>query len=127
MTLNALARGRALLEELNPELELAISERYDGLVPEFSETLIEFAYGRLYSRGVVDLKTRQLATVAALTALGGQTKPQLIANLDHTFKAGANEQEIAEIIMQMSVYGGMPAAINALNALREVLEAKQKP
>ncbi|MEO0342039.1 MAG: carboxymuconolactone decarboxylase family protein [Pseudomonadota bacterium] len=36
------------------------------------------------------------------------------------------QQEIAEIIMQMSVYGGMPATINALNALNEVLDAKEK-
>lgn len=126
MKTNALARGRELLEELNPEMEPVISERYDDLLPEFSETLIEFAYGRLYSRGVVDLKTRQLATVAALTAMGGQTGPQLKANIEHTFKAGADEQEIAEIIMQMSVYGGMPATINALNALKEVLDERQK-
>ena len=126
MTKNALQRGRKLLEDLNPELETIISDRYDDLLPGFSETLVEFAYGRLYARGVVDLKTRQLATVAALTAMGGQTGPQLKANIDHAYNAGASERELAEIILQMSVYGGMPATINALNTLREVAAAKRQ-
>lgn len=125
MTKSALERGRELLENLNPELEPIISDRYDDLLPGFSETLVEFAYGRLYSRGVVDIKTRQLATVAALTAIGGQTGPQLKANIDHAYSAGASERELAEIILQMSVYAGMPATINALNSLREVALSKE--
>lgn len=121
----ALARGRALLSTLNPELELVLAERYDNLVPDFAETLVEFAYGRIYSRGALDLRTRQIATVAALTALGGQTGPQLKVNIAHARKAGASRIEIAEVILQMSVYGGMPATINALNRALEVFEAEE--
>ncbi|MEM6464204.1 MAG: carboxymuconolactone decarboxylase family protein [Pseudomonadota bacterium] len=126
MTDRALERGRRVLKDLNPDLERILSEYYDDLLPEFSETLVEFAYGRLYARGVVDMKTRQLATVAALTALGGQTGPQLKVNIEHALKTGADGRELAEIIMQMSVYGGMPATINALNGLKEVLEQKRQ-
>lgn len=119
---SALQRGRDVLKTLNPQMEQIISDRYDDLIPEFSETLVEFAYGRLYSRDGVDLKTRQLATVAALTAMGGQTGPQLAANIEHAITAGASKRELAEIILQMSVYGGMPASINGLNTLKQVLE-----
>ena len=118
----ALERGRGLLADLNPELEPILKERYEDLVPGFAETLVEFAYGRLYAREGLDLKTRQLATVAALTAMGGQTGPQLKANIEHALKAGATKREVAEVILQMSVYGGMPAAINGLKAAREVFE-----
>ncbi len=63
----------------------------------------------------LDLNTRQIATVAALAVLGGQTGPQLRVNLDHALPAGAGEKELLEVILQMMVYGGAPAAINGLN------------
>lgn len=120
---DALERGRAVVAELNPGLEEVLAERYDALVPGFAESLIEWAYGRQYARPGLDLKTRQLCTVAALTALGGQTGPQLKVNIEHTLAAGASRQEIVEAIWQMAVYGGMPAAINGLNAAAEVFAA----
>ncbi|MEM8754964.1 MAG: carboxymuconolactone decarboxylase family protein [Pseudomonadota bacterium] len=120
----ALKKGRVLLEELNPTLEAVLDERYRDVVPEFAETLVEFAYGRLYAREGLDMKTRQIATVAALAALGGQTGPQLKINIEHALDVGATERELAEVILQMSVYGGMPAAINGLNAAKEVFAAR---
>jgi 4-carboxymuconolactone decarboxylase len=118
----ALDRGRALSEALNPGMEAALQARYDALLPGFAETLTEFAYGRIYARGVVDEKTRMLATIAALTAQGGQTRPQLKVNIAAARRAGASREEVAEIIMQMALYGGLPATINALNAALEVFE-----
>ncbi len=122
---DALKRGRAILADLNPTVESILAERYDGLVPEMAESLVEWAYGRHYTRGVVDLKTRQLCTVAALTALGGQTAPQLKINISNTRQAGATREEIAEVIWQMALYGGLPAAINGLNAAREVFAEEE--
>ncbi|UYV36089.1 carboxymuconolactone decarboxylase family protein [Rhodobacteraceae bacterium D3-12] len=119
----ALEKGRALLAGMNPGLEEALAARYDGDLPDMAETLVEWAYGRIYAREGLDLKTRQLCTVAALTALGGQTGPQLKINIENTRAAGASEREIFEVIWQMAVYGGMPAAINGLNAAREVFAA----
>lgn len=118
----ALEKGRALLADLNPGLETALQARYDGMLPGFAESVAEWAYGRHYARGTVDMKTRQLCTIAALTAMGGGTSPQLKVNIEHTLKAGATEQEVVEVIWQMAVYGGLPAAINGLNAAKEVFE-----
>lgn len=117
---SALERGRDIVQTLNPGLEQVLAERYNDLVEDFSESLVEWAYGRHYARPGLDLKTRQLCTVAALTALGGQTGPQLKANIAHTLAAGASREEIVEAIWQMAVYGGLPAAINGLNAARDV-------
>ncbi len=114
--LSALEQGRKIAAQLNPELETILAQRYDDALPGFAETLIESAYGRFYAREGLDLKTRQLATVAALTALGGQTAPQLRINIEHALAAGAAEREILEVILQMAAYGGWPAAINGLNA-----------
>ena len=122
---SALKTGEELARKLNPELRSVLEERYDDILPGFTDTLFEFAYGRLYSRDGLDMKTRQIATVAALTALGGQTGPQLKINIEHALAAGATQNELAEVIFQMSVYGGMPATINALNAAKEVFAAKE--
>lgn len=120
---SALEKGRDLTARLNPDLEAILAERYDDLLPGFSESLIEWAYGRHYARQGLDLKTRQLCTIAALTALGGQTGPQLKINIEHALAAGASRTEIVEVIWQMAVYGGLPAAINGLNAARDVFTA----
>lgn len=117
---SALERGRDIVQTLNPGLEQVLAERYNDLVEDFSESLVEWAYGRHYARPGLDLKTRQLCTVAALTVLGGQTGPQLKVNIAHTLAAGASREEIVEAIWQMAVYGGLPAAINGLNAARDV-------
>lgn len=122
MTDTALEEGRAHVAAMNPELESILSGRYDALVPGMAESAVEWAYGRHYARGGVDGKTRQLCTIAALTAMGGWTAPQLKVNIEHTLAAGANPQEIAEVIWQMAVYGGLPSAINGLNAAIEVFD-----
>ncbi|QBF31302.1 carboxymuconolactone decarboxylase family protein [Thalassococcus sp. S3] len=116
---DALEKGREIVSRLNPGLEEVLAETYPA-VPGMAEALVEWAYGRHYARDGLDLKTRQLCTVAALTALGGQTAPQLKVNIRHTRAAGASETEILEVIWQMAVYGGLPAAINGLNAAQEV-------
>ncbi|MDO6591553.1 carboxymuconolactone decarboxylase family protein [Loktanella sp. D2R18] len=120
MTTTALEKGRAHVAQMNPTLEETLAARYDHLVPGMAESLVEWAYGRHYVREGLDVKTRQLCTVAALTAMGGQTTPQLKINIAHALSVGVTEKEMAEVIWQMSVYGGMPAAINGLNALLEV-------
>lgn len=116
--------GKALSEAVNPGMEAALAARYDALVPGLSRMVVEVPYGTFYSRGVVDEKTRLLATVAALTAQGGQTKPQLKVNIASARAVGATREEICEIIYQMTLYGGFPAMINGMNAAIEVFEAE---
>ncbi|WP_425090574.1 carboxymuconolactone decarboxylase family protein [Tropicimonas sp. S265A] len=112
--------GRALSEELNPGMEAALEARYGHLVPGMAEGVVDFAYGRHYARPGLPLRDRYLATIAALTALGGQTRPQLKVNIAGGRKAGLTREEIGEVIWQMALYGGFPSAINGLNAALEV-------
>ncbi len=121
---NAYERGKALSEKVNPGMEEALAARYDALVPGLSRMVVEVPYGTFYARDAVDEKTRLLATVAALTALGGQTRPQLKVNIASARAVGASREEICEIIYQMTLYGGFPAMINAMNAAIEVFEGE---
>ncbi|MCP8690099.1 carboxymuconolactone decarboxylase family protein [Marinobacterium sedimentorum] len=119
------AIGRALSEQLNPGMESTLEARYGHLLPGMAETIVDFAYGRQYARPGLPLRDRYLATIAALTAQGGQTRPQLKINIQAGRNAGLSREEIAEVIWQMALYGGLPAAINALNAALEVFAAEK--
>lgn len=121
---SAYARGKALSEQVNPGMEDALQARYDALVPGMARTVVDVAYGQFYARGVVDEKTRLLATIAALAAMGAQTRPQLKVNIASARQVGASREEVCEIIFQMTLYGGFPAMINALNAALEVFESE---
>ncbi|WP_127104061.1 carboxymuconolactone decarboxylase family protein [Pararhodobacter zhoushanensis] len=120
---DAYARGKAYTEATNPGMETALRARYDALLPGLARDLVELN-GRTYTRGVLDDKTRELATISALTALGAQTRPQLKIHVAACRKLGASREEIAEVIYQMALYGGMPAMFNALNAAIEVFDAE---
>ena len=117
--------GRGLSEELNPGMEAALEARYGHLLPGMAEGVVDFAYGRQYARPGLPLRDRYLATIAALAALGGQTRPQLKVNIAGGRKAGLSQKEIAEVIWQMSLYGGFPSAINGLNAALEVFSEEE--
>ena len=73
--------------------------------------MVEFPFGDIFSRPGLDLRTRELITIAALTAMG-HAAPQLKAHIQLAVQAGCTRQEITEI--QMSVYAGFPAALNGL-------------
>ena len=117
-----LEAGRELSERVMPGLEAALAGKYDEILPGFSEWQIATVYGGVYARDGLDMKTRQLATIAGLAVLGAQTRPQLKIHVAAALKLDATKREIAETILQMALYGGFPAAINALNAAMEVFE-----
>lgn len=87
--------------------------------PEFAWVNVEFPFGELYARDVVDDKTRELCTVAALTVMG-YALPQLKLHIDAALRCGASRGEVTEIITQMIAYCGFPAATNALMTARKV-------
>lgn len=114
--------GAAIANELNPGLKAVLDERYGHLLPGMSDTVIDMAYGQFYARPGLNLKSRYIATIAALAAMGGQTGTQLRINIEAGLKAGLSETEIAEVIWQMALDGGLPAANNALNTLTSICE-----
>jgi 4-carboxymuconolactone decarboxylase len=112
-------RGKELLDRINPENADRLSENLRDVAPDMARLVFEFAYGDVYSRPGLDLRTRELATIAALTALGNAT-PQLKSHVHGALNAGCARQEIVEVMIQMAVYAGFPAALNGLYAAKEV-------
>lgn len=87
--------------------------------PEFAWVNVEFPFGELYARPVLDPKTQELCTVAALTVMG-YALPQLKLHIDAALRCGASRDEVTEVITQMIAYCGFPAATNALMVARSV-------
>ena len=94
-------------------------ESLADICPDLGRYIVEYGFGDVYSRPGLDLKQRELATVAALTALGTAT-PQLKVHIAAALNVGLSREEIVETIMQMSVYAGFPAALNGMFAAKEV-------
>lgn len=97
----------------------AISNKVAEIAPDFARMMIEFPFGDLYSRAAVDLRTREIAAVSALAALG--RTPQLRAHVAAALNLGISRAEIVELLMQVSVYAGFPPALNALAECHDLL------
>lgn len=89
---------------------------------DLAKDLSIFITGQMYAREKIPHRTRQLVTVAALTVLCRLDELQL--HIHAALNVGCTPQEIAEVIFQTAVYGGMPATNQALKTLRTVLEEK---
>ncbi|AEV26711.1 uncharacterized protein, gamma-carboxymuconolactone decarboxylase subunit like protein [Azospira oryzae PS] len=113
------ARGLAKLQEIDGQAGEKVVASLAGIAPDFARYLIEFPFGDIYSRPGLDLRAREIAVVAALTALGNAA-PQLKVHIQGALNVGVSRQEVVETIMQMAVYAGFPAALNGLFAAQEV-------
>jgi 4-carboxymuconolactone decarboxylase len=111
--------GTATLEAITGGTGSAVVESLKDLAPDLAEWIISFSYGDVMSRPGLDLRSRQFATVAALAAMG-TAAPQLKVHIHGALNVGCQPAEVVEVILQMAVYAGFPAAINALNVAREV-------
>jgi 4-carboxymuconolactone decarboxylase len=112
-------RGLRWLNEVDREQVDRIVAGLQGVAPDFATYLVEFPFGDIYARPGLDLRARQIATVAALTALG-TAAPQLKVHIAGALNVGCTREEITEVIMQIAVYAGFPAALNGLAVAREV-------
>lgn len=117
------ARGWDKLKEIDGEAGERVIAALAPIAPDFARYLIEFPFGDIYSRPALDLKSREIATIAALAALGN-AQPQLKVHIEGALNVGCTREEIVETFMQMAVYAGFPAALNALFAAKEVFASR---
>ena len=95
------------------------------VAPDFARWIVESAYADVLSRPQLALRDREIATVAALTALGNAA-PQLKAHVEGALNVGLTREEIVEVIAQMAIYAGVPAAINGLQVAKEVFREQDE-
>ena len=119
--------SQEMVPAFNPALETLQVKGFDKMFPTMSKDMLEMWFGKTFNREGLDAKTRLLVTIAALTVLGAQAEAQFKLTVRHALQAGATEREIAEVIWQMSMFGGLPAMQKALETAQAVFaETKEK-
>src|SRR5690349_1706477 len=118
-------RGWKTLSSINSRAGQEILKALKDISPDMARLVIEFPFGDIYSRPGLDLRTRELVTIASLTTLGF-AGPELKAHIKNALNAGCTKEEIIEVIMQMSVYAGFPASLNGLFIAREAFGPERK-
>jgi 4-carboxymuconolactone decarboxylase len=114
-------RGWEKLKEIDGSAGEQVIAALAPIAPDFGRLLIEFGFGDIYSRPQLDLRAREIATIASLATLGC-AQPQLKMHIEAALNVGCTREEIVEVFMQMALYAGFPAALNALFAAREIFE-----
>src|SRR5665648_327403 len=115
-------RGSARLAEIDGSAGAAVIAGLADIAPDLGRYIVEFAFGDVYSSPGLSLRDREIATIAALTALG-TAHPQLVVHIKAGLRVGLSRQEVVEVITQMAVYAGFPAALNGVAAAREAFAA----
>ncbi|MEW5727582.1 MAG: carboxymuconolactone decarboxylase family protein [Pseudomonadota bacterium] len=112
------AKGVAVLARLlGDDRAAAVRDRFAGLSPAFEAEALSVVFGRTWGRDTLDTRTRALCSICILSALGRRSA--LGINLDIALANGIDRAEIVEALLQVAIYAGYPAALDALVALEE--------
>jgi len=116
--------GLQNLKTIDKEAGEKVADSLIDISPDLVKYIIEYAFGDVYNRTELALKSKELSVVAALTAMGNAA-PQLKVHIHGALNVGCNIAEIQEVILQMSAYSGFPNAINGMLALKDVLAERK--
>ena len=117
-----MTRGLENLRKIDGDAGEHVIKSLEDVSPDLARYVIEYPFADIYARPGLDLRAREIATIAALTAMG-TAEAQLKVHIRAGLNVGLTEEEIKEIIIQMSVYAGFPAALNGMAAAKEVFAA----
>ena len=115
-------RGAQKLDEILGQTPDQVERSLGDVAPQLATYVLETIYGEIYQSNVLDARTRQIVTVAALAALGNAA-PQLRTHIGGALRCGVAREELVEIMMQLVPYAGVAVAINGVAACREVFAA----
>jgi 4-carboxymuconolactone decarboxylase len=115
-----LQRGEARFSQLLGDHAAPMLDHMRDIAPDFIEQVLEWEYGRIYDRPGLDLRSREIAVLAACAAIGSPGLGPLKAHVRAAARVGINRVEVQEILMQVSFAAGVPIALQALEAAHQV-------
>jgi 4-carboxymuconolactone decarboxylase len=113
-------QGQQMVRAFNPALEQFKASGFDKMMPTMPKDFMEMVWGNAFNKDGLDAKTRLLTMLAGMTVQGAPVEPMFKTTVRHAIEAGASEKEIAEVVYQMSMLGGLPAMTRALGFAQEV-------
>ena len=120
-------QGQKMAAAFTPAMEGMDAKGFEKLFPTMPKEMLETWFGMTFNPEGLDARTRLLVTIAALTVLGAQAEPQMRLTIRQALTVGATKREVAEVILQMSMFGGLPAMQKALEIAQAVFaETEEK-
>lgn len=116
-------RGWQRLMEVDAAGGERVIESLKDVAPDLGRYVVEFAFGEIYQRPVLDLRQRQLVTICALTTLGG-AEPQLEVHVNAGLNVGLSAREVVEAIIHCIPYTGFPRVLNAILVAKRVFQER---
>src|SRR6476619_4092704 len=103
----------------NEHVDRAIA-RTTEVTAEFQDLITRYAWGEIWTRPGLDVRTRRLVVIGTLVALGRFDELRL--HVTAALRAGVPAEDITEVLLQQAIYCGVPAANSAFEVFREVVE-----
>jgi 4-carboxymuconolactone decarboxylase len=107
------------------EVGIRVLQNVEETSPDMMKYIVEFAFGEIYSRKGLDIKSREIVSISSLLTLGNAI-PQLKSHIHGALNIGCTRSEILEIVIQILLYSGFPNALNGLQTVKEVFEERDK-
>jgi 4-carboxymuconolactone decarboxylase len=118
-------RGLAKLKEVDGDAGERVVAAMKDIAPDFARLMVEYPFGDVYSRPGLDLRSREIATIAALAAMGN-CAPQLAVHVNAALNVGVTREEIVEVMIHLSIYAGFPATVNGLAVAKQVFAERDR-
>ena len=119
-------QGQDMARAFTPSFGGIDPKAFEKLFPAMPKDMLEMFFGKTFNPEGLDARTRLLVTIAALTVLGAQAEQQFKLTVRQALSAGATKREVAEVIWQMSMFGGLPAMQKALEIAQAVFAETAK-
>ena len=118
-------RGMAVRREVlgDEYVDKAINSATDFTKP-LQDLITENCWGEIWTRSAIPKKTRSLITIATLAAL--KAPAELKGHVRGALRNGCTVEEIQEVLLQATVYCGVPAGVEAFRAAKDVIETWEK-
>ncbi|NDD26699.1 MAG: carboxymuconolactone decarboxylase family protein [Proteobacteria bacterium] len=100
-----------------------VVEALEAASPDLARYVVEFAYGEVYPRPGLDIRSREMVSITCLTLQG--LRPQLKTHLIAALESGVSEAELVELFIHLALYAGFPTALFGMQTAREVFEERR--
>lgn len=118
-------RGFEQLQNIDGKGGETVIQSLQGIAEDLGTYIIEFAFGDIYTRGILSLEERELITIASLLTQGG-CEAQLKVHMEAALHIGIPQEKILEVCMQCIPYTGFPRVLNAVFIAKELFQPSKK-
>lgn len=123
MELNRFEIGLKKLSEVDGTAGEHVIDALQDIAPDLGKYIVEFAFGDIYCRGNLDLREREMITLASLLTQGG-CENQLEVHINGALNVGITPLKVIEVFLQCIPYTGFPRVLNAVGVAKKVFKAR---